>query len=323
MSFSIIIPSTGKRTDVLYETIGAALKAIENLEAEIVLVTNPDKLLPFADTRLRVIHVDFNNVSASRNLGARTAQYETLFFIDDDILIHEHNLRRVEQVLGSLKHPFLLNAVWGHSKKVQELKESTLLGKLASKFAAPNWVHYGGTDVAIMTDWQAESLIESSPRDVFSEACFVMNRAFFLESGGFDENFYFGGEGVAYMSELVRHGIHYYVDLLNVVGHNEWDKYLNWDILEARAANTATLVNNKMDRVSFMGSKYNNLTRKLLYGSLLYGVLPIMKQVIRRLPADGAGLHLAQKLYNQQQKAIFWRNLSMEAALRPPDQIGQ
>lgn len=326
MPISIIIPSTGKRTDILYETLRAALAAIAQLEGEIILITSPEKPVPLTSSKLHVVRVDFNNVSASRNLGAKTARFDTLLFIDDDMLISEDNVVRLLGVVGSLKPPFLMNLAWTHTDKVWELKQKTTLGKLVMGTDFNGSLYNRYTTFHQMSDWQDGALFESSLRREFSEGCFVMSKAFFLKLGGFNEEFHFEGDGTGFLAKLQPYDWHYYIDALNVVGHNEWDKFSDWDVLRVRQAGYAAQVTKLNGKSVPEGNKYKNGYYKLFYGTLFYSALPLTKSIIEQLPVEGAGFSLAQTLYMRCISSLYWHAISWKTILRqitkPPARLG-
>ncbi len=75
MQLSIIIP-TKNRQQVLLESIEYALRAIENFEAEIIVVNDGDAIhnLPEND-KLRLLDNNRQGASKARNMGGREAKY--------------------------------------------------------------------------------------------------------------------------------------------------------------------------------------------------------------------------------------------------------
>lgn len=112
MQLSIIIP-TKNRQQVLLESIEYALRAIENFEAEIIVVNDGDAIhnLPEND-KLRLLDNNRQGPSKARNMGGREAKYSLLFFIDDDMWITSESctaIKKLEEELFFSKNCSVLN----------------------------------------------------------------------------------------------------------------------------------------------------------------------------------------------------------------------
>ena len=89
---TIIIP-TWKRDEVFSETIAAAVEAVKNIDAEILVINDcgEDEVL-FEHTKVKIYNNPGRGVSQARNSGASLAKSPILLFIDNDILITEENI---------------------------------------------------------------------------------------------------------------------------------------------------------------------------------------------------------------------------------------
>jgi len=94
ISVSIIIPSTGRRIELLQRAIKSALIDDAKLQTEIIVVLNGKDGLAF-DTSLSFQHplvsyhkLEQGNVSKARNYGLSLAQGELIRFLDDDDFLY-------------------------------------------------------------------------------------------------------------------------------------------------------------------------------------------------------------------------------------------
>ncbi|MFN8237980.1 MAG: glycosyltransferase family A protein [Chitinophagales bacterium] len=74
-----------------------AVKAIENLDAEIIVVNDGDKAILIPDEWTSAVNVVKNpksGVASARNFRAANAKSGLLIFMDDDMLIHENAVKR-------------------------------------------------------------------------------------------------------------------------------------------------------------------------------------------------------------------------------------
>lgn len=306
MSLSIIIPSTGERTDVLFETITASLRALDNISGEVIVIKNEVKDIFINHPKLRLVDVSFNNVSASRNLGAKLATNELLCFIDDDMLITADNLRRFQAVEASTPAPYLLSAVWEHSLRVHQLKETTFLGHMLGLQLPNDSFKTRYKNASLSNDWQDEAVFRSAMKKTFWEACFSMRRADYLQIGGMNEHFDFGNEGVDFLNRVLNAGIDYYVDPTNVLVHNEWDKFNNWRIPEQRWRTEARLVN--QGKAVLAGSSRNYLY-KLLYGVIIYAFAGPLRALLCGTSNQRQSSPFYFRLFNIYSTAIYWHEI--------------
>lgn len=307
MPISIIIPSTGERTIILLETLEAALRAVESIEAEIIVIKNKEKSVPMAHPKLRLVDVDFNNVSTSRNLGAKLAKYELLFFIDDDILITTDNLLQLIAVEGSQPTPYVVSAIWLHSPHVQELRKSTFLGQMLAAYFPNDSFKMRYQKVAPEDDWQDDAYFKSAMKAVFWELCFSMRRSDYLRIGGMNEHYNFGNEGVDFLKRALAAGITYYVDSRNVVSHNEWDKFNDWRVPEKRWQVEAQLIN---DEKGFIASTYRNYAYKLAYGVVAYAFRPLLQRFLHSMSVRKSMIRVYFKLFDVYLTSIYWHQIS-------------
>src|ERR1700722_2479252 len=96
LQFSIIMP-TFERGEVFKQSIAAAIEAIKDFDAEIIVINDSKKskiILPESNPKIRVIDNPKTGVASARNLGAAMANADLLIFVDDDIIINKEALER-------------------------------------------------------------------------------------------------------------------------------------------------------------------------------------------------------------------------------------
>jgi GT2 family glycosyltransferase len=167
---SIIVPVCNNPRD-LEECLGA-LHASTYSNFEIIVVDDASATDESrrVGTRMnaRVLGLDRNaGPSSARNLGARAATGDILFFVDADVVVHPDAVGRVVDVLE--QHPEIA-AVFG------SYDDAPRAGGLVSQYRnlLHHYVHQHG-DVDASTFWSA---------------CGAIRRSVFEELGGFDEKRY-------------------------------------------------------------------------------------------------------------------------------------
>ncbi|MCC3155066.1 glycosyltransferase [Hymenobacter sp. BT770] len=306
MSISIVIPSTGTRTTILLESIQAALTALDNIPGEVIVIKQKIKRVNIQHSKLRIIDVEFNNVSSSRNLGARVAKYDVLFFIDDDIVLDTDNVARLVEVSRILSGPYLVSAIWVHSKQVIDLKKHTFLGQMLGMYFPQDSYETRYKKLNKANDWQDGTLFKSAMKNVFWELCFSMRRDDYLRVGGMNEAFDFGYEGVDFLKRVLDKGICYYVDAANVVVHNEWDKFDDWSIPERRWKTEAQLFN---DGKGMMGYSRRNYVYKLIYGVIIHAFAMPLRAFLHAASVKTRFLSSYFKLFDIYLTSIFWHQI--------------
>jgi GT2 family glycosyltransferase len=313
MGISIVIPSTGERTQVLMETLSSVVSAIDSIEAEVIVIKKKEKYVELIHPKVRLIDVDFNNVSKSRNLGAELALYELLFFIDDDIVIESNNLTKLIEFERIVQIPYVVSAIWLHSTRVKELQENTFLGQMLATYFPNDSFETRYKKVAEYNDWQAGRYFKSGMKSAFWEVCFSMRRSDYLRIGGMNEQYSFGYEGVDFLKRLLAAGIEYYVDAGNVVFHNEWDKFNDWQIPEKRWQVEAQLIN---DGKGSIRPTYKNFLYKFLYGIVVYSIRPALSSFLHAKSAKTDSVKADFKLFDVYSMSIYWHQINWSTLLR-------
>lgn len=280
MSISIIIPSTGERTGILEKTLAAAIQSVEDVDGEIIVIKRKEKPIVCQSPKLRIVNVDFNNVSQARNLGATTAKNDILLFIDDDIVV------TASLVTAAIQHhtnnnTILVNYPWEHPEQVNNLKFNTNLGRYLVDYYGNDsykerfvqWKERNNSDL----EWQ-ETIFQSS-KDL-SECCFSIDKTDFINSGGFNPKNYFGYEGIEFFQKLEQMGMRFFIDPGHVAMHNEIDRYADYKLFMNRKKNDALLINRGIRQLE--RTKRVKLD-KVFFGVLSVPLLPVFYCVISNL----------------------------------------
>lgn len=277
VEFSIIIP-TKHRDEIFKETLQHALKAIEKLDGEIIVVNDaPENRIQINDPRVRIVNNEGMGVCAGRNTGAKAAQGRILIFIDNDMLLSEENIRKTLDLHKTFPHA-ASNSNWVSSPKVQELIKKTQFGRLSKRIHLTSMKdrHLAGG----FTNWKDNDFFESHSLGAYYMS---VEREDFFKTSGFPVNFkYCGYEEESFSKDLVRY-CKMYVDPTNVILHNEWDKMDLFTKLKAfeNANNnlyTYCVVNNKP-------LPYQNISsiRKSIY-NFIYKHQQFFLKAIRLIP---------------------------------------
>ena len=218
-SISIIIP-TKDRSEVFCTTLDAAYEATKNIAAEIIVV-NDSKT---GDVIIEKKHSDrvtaFNNpksgVASARNYGASLAKGKWLLFLDDDMLMNQNNIHSYLKYV-SRKDKFCVNIEWIYPSELIKQIEQTAFGRFLIKYGFTTmrgWSNY--------PDWATNSTVEV--KSIASPNLFL-NKEYFFETNGYDENFPFAGfEDYAFSKRLEKHNFKMYVDTTSIMYHNEADR---------------------------------------------------------------------------------------------------
>lgn len=218
MVLSIIIP-TKDRGRIFDRTLLAAVNAVRDMEAEIIVVNDSKSSppqIPESLLGIRVLNNPSQGVASARNLGAREATGEWILFLDDDIIISQDSVRHVIGVHQD-KAGIALNPDWVYPPELLNTLSHTSFGRF---LMAHNMTTFKG--------WYDDaSWMDSAMFSSLSVASFHLSmlRSDFLRTGGYDEQFPLAGfEDYDFPKRLKNAGIAFYIDTRIVVHHNEEDR---------------------------------------------------------------------------------------------------
>lgn len=132
VDISIII-ATRNREAILWKTVGKAIEAIEEKNAEIIVVNDGDNELNVPDLSSKRINYIKNlkrGVSSARNLGALHSQSSILFFIDDDMWINREIIDWINvHLIQNKKTDAVYNINWEYPPSLEGKLRSNKIGK--------------------------------------------------------------------------------------------------------------------------------------------------------------------------------------------------
>lgn len=219
MDLSIIIPSKD-RESILYSTLALAYKAIEKLDAEIIVVndskSNNIEIGSGFDNRVRVFDNPKSGVASARNYGASMAKGALYLFLDDDIWISEDNLRATLTLHKDMSD-CCINLNWIYPPGLDKEIKQTQFGRYLH--------HFGFADLKGWCRgiyWDDNNLF---PINRITSQYLSMKKEDFGKVGGYNDEFpHAGFEDHDFCVRLLKHHIQPYIYPLSTVYHNEADR---------------------------------------------------------------------------------------------------
>ena len=217
MKLSIIIPTKDRR-EVFNLTIANAIKAIEGVDAEIIVVNDSKTAmvqLPEVSSKVLLLNNPKSGVAAARNFGAANAKGEVLLFVDDDILIGKENIKAIIEAHQQFPDA-ALNLLWVYPPDLMNQVRETSFGRFLIK--------YGFTTMkeGLGSEWRDADFIETS---VAASFFLCLSRNTFKRVGGYNEQFpHAGSEDHDFSMRLKELGIRRGVVTSSIVFHNEMDR---------------------------------------------------------------------------------------------------
>lgn len=220
IDISIII-ATRNREAILWKTVDEAIKAIKNKNAEIIVVNDGDLTIDIPTQYLNRIGY-FDNpkrgVSSARNLGAKKAKGEILFFIDDDMWIHNEvmdwiNYSLIAKEAGEAAY----NINWEYPPSLNEKLINSKIGRyILTHNYNTMWgrMHQAG-------EKPSEGLF---PFSVVSSCSLIMSKRTFSKIGGYNEAMIFQGEDIDLSNKLTAFPIPIYCVFDTTLYHNHQDR---------------------------------------------------------------------------------------------------
>lgn len=232
MKLSIIIP-TKDRGHVFNLTISNAIKAIHDIDAEIIVV-NDSKTATVEIPESSMVHLLTNpksGVAAARNFGAAHSRGEVLLFMDDDILVSNANIKYI--LRAHLQFPdAALNLPRNYPTNLLNHASTTSLGRFL--------IRYGFTSMKgeLGNEWKDEEFIELT---VAASFFLCMHRNVFEKIGRYNELFpHAGSEDYDFSMRMKEMEIKRLMYTKSNVFHNEADRIelKNWLARKQRGAET-------------------------------------------------------------------------------------
>jgi glycosyltransferase involved in cell wall biosynthesis len=233
VKISVIIP-TKDRQSILQRTIENLLKAVENIEAEIIIINDSSNSISLLhqDNRIKLINNNKAGAASARNLGVLHSTGTLLLFLDDDIIVNKVNiLRTIELHIGRNKVGF--NFFWLYPPDLIERLPQISLGRYFLK-------HLLFTNsFRIKIDNRVERLVKM---DGLTSQYFSILKSDFQLTGGYDENIPYAGIEDLILYKLLReHGIEIYLSTADIVFQNESDRLSLNSIMERTRQGAITI----------------------------------------------------------------------------------
>lgn len=204
----------------------SVLKAIKNIQAEVIVVDNAS-----ADESVAMVQSLFPQVicltnsknmgfSAGNNLGVKAARGQYVCLLNPDTLVAEDSFEILLQQTENQKNAGALGPrlIEGSGQFLPESKRG-LPTPLKALFRM--WgLHKIFPKSAFFNAYYAPELDEkeNGPVDVLVGACFLVNRALYLKLGGLDERFFMYGEDIDLSYSIAQSGYqNYYIGTSTVL----------------------------------------------------------------------------------------------------------
>lgn len=230
MNLSIIIP-TYNRVEVLQETFQALIKAIENMNVEVIIVNdNKNNLLNPADykhPKVKFVDNPKQGAASARNYGASLTSRELLLFLDDDIIVNKTSIETSISLLLSINKS-VVNCNWEYEPSYRNQLRSKQFGRYLE------YINYttlkGWCDPKLK--WVDNGYINTS--STFSAFLMIKKIDFDLIKG-YDENIPLAGyEDNDLGLKLMNHEFKILINTKSVIIHNEIDRNTLSEYLERK-----------------------------------------------------------------------------------------
>lgn len=183
MTFTLIIP-TFRRPDALRETLAAVGRIDFPADRWEVIVIDDgsgdetSSVVARGMPAARYVAQQNRGAAAARNRGAQDARFETLVFLDDDMIVRSDHLLRHQEAHGRFGE-CIVNGHWEFSEAMKKELESTPFGRF--RLEVETWVKEGISRQDLGDGYSAPSSLTACNLSI--------SRRAFLDLGGFDESF--------------------------------------------------------------------------------------------------------------------------------------
>lgn len=255
---SIIIPTKDRGT-IFNKTFAAAYKAIENVDAEIIIVNDSKTSTVTIDEshgRITIIDNPKQGVASARNLGAKIANSDLLLFLDDDIIIDEKNLLSTIELYKNNDN-ICYNPNWTYPPELDERIRKTQFGRYLIKFG---FTTLQGWNPGLI--WDA-----NKPFEVNMVASYYLPvyKSIFEKVGGYNEDFpHAGAEDHDFATRLKAFGVKAFINPSVIVFHKEEDRISLKDWLKRKERGGETR------KIAFNLGHKDQLIKHNFYKSVIY-----------------------------------------------------
>lgn len=219
MQVSIIIPSKN-REKILFNSLKYAVDAIQEIEAEIIIINDGDNdiLIPeIWKSKVRVIKNPKSGVASARNLGAKNAKSDFLLFMDDDMLIHKNAVNKVIAFLQENENA-TININWIYTPELLQQITKTKFGRYLDNFGFTSLKGWNKEQ-----PWNENDLFENI--GITSQFLGIQKNTF-NKVNGYDETFpHAGYEDYDFAKRMSENGIKFFIWPKDIIFHNETDRH--------------------------------------------------------------------------------------------------
>jgi glycosyltransferase involved in cell wall biosynthesis len=220
IDISIII-ATRNREQILWQTVEKACDAIENKNAEIIIVNDGDSTLDIPGLLADKIQY-FDNVkkgvSSARNLGASKAKGDILFFTDDDMWINKEVIQWINSYIIFKKNTesvYIIN--WKYPPYLEKKLINTKVGRYLLS------VNYNNLWGRMHKD-SAQPPQGLYKHNSVGSGSLIMHQSTFSRVEGYNEKMIFQGEDIDLAKKLNESGVSIFVVFDIVLYHNQIDR---------------------------------------------------------------------------------------------------
>ena len=220
IDISIVI-ATRNREEILLQTLKKAFLAIENTNAEIIVVNDGNMDIKLPREILEKIRL-FNNpkrgVASARNFGVVNAKGFIIFFVDDDMWINSEIINWINRTLiEDKKEDATYNINWEYPETLNEKLHNSKIGQyiLSNRYDSM-WgrMHEKG-------DEPKKGLHRFN---IVSSCSLIMSKKIFDQAGGYNEAMIFQGEDIDLSNKLNEFSIPIYCVFDVTLHHNHQDR---------------------------------------------------------------------------------------------------
>ncbi len=220
IDISIII-ATRHREEILWQSVEKACGAIENENAEIIIVNDGDLSLSIPPRLVNKVCL-FDNpekgVSAARNFGVEKSSGDIIFFIDDDMWIDSEAMDWINSYIIVNKNTqpvYLVN--WQYPPQLKQKLNNTKVGRyLLSSGYDCLWGR-----LHIDTPQPAHGFYR---HNCIGSGALVMHRSVFNRVGGYNTKMHFQGEDLDMATKLNELKIPIFIVFDIMLYHNQVDR---------------------------------------------------------------------------------------------------
>ncbi len=216
-----IVIATRNREEILLQTLKKAFLAIENTNAEIIVVNDGNMDIKLPKEILEKIRL-FNNpkrgVASARNFGVDNAKGFILFFVDDDMWINSEIINWINRTLiEDKKEDAAYNINWEYPETLNEKLDNSKIGQyiLSNRYDSM-WgrMHEKG-------DEPKKGLLRFN---IVSSCSLIMSKKIFDQAGRYNEAMIFQGEDIDLSNKLNVLSIPIYCVFDVTLHHNHQDR---------------------------------------------------------------------------------------------------